>query len=302
MSKRFTETEIWNEDWYLDMPLEYRHFWHYVKDTCDHAGVWKPNVRRFNADIEKKVDLSVALDLFNAEKNRIEKLESGHWVLLDFVQFQYGTVLNLKNSCHLSVFNRLNKLGVSLGSLRGLIEVKEGSSRPQVEVKAGVKEQDKDIVKIIVSLEKRMISFKDDIMVNDNNYPIEMLAKFFDYWSEPNRSNTKMRYELEKTWSLPRRLKTWADRDLSGDVRKNSGKVAEFKMDAVGRAAIGYCTKCGKSDFYEPKTIKMDDSKCCNVLLVPRKPVLSELQKLREKYDEDKKPVVEKKYQSTEMY
>ena len=129
-----------------------------------------------------------------------------------------------------------------------------------------------------------MTSFKDDIMVNDNNYPIEMLAKFFDYWSEPNRSNTKMRYELEKTWSLARRLKTWADRDLAGDVRKKNGAVAEFKMDAVGRAAIGFCIKCGKSDFYEPKTVKVDDSKCCKALLVPRK------------------PPVEQKYQSTEIY
>ena len=93
-----------------------------------------------------------------------------------------------------------------------------------------------------------------------------------------------MRKELEKTWSLPRRLKTWADRDLSGDVRKNSGKVDEFKMDAVGRAAIGFCSKCGKSDFYEPKTVKMDDSKCCNTLLVPRK------------------PPVEQKFQTTEIY
>ena len=286
MPKRFHDTDIWNEDWFLDMDEEYRMFWFYLKDTCDHAGIWKPNVRRFNSEVGKKINLDKALELFNAEKKRIERLDSGHWVLLDFINFQYGSVLNLKNSCHLSVFNRLNKLEVSLGSLRGLIEVKEGSSRPQVEVKAGVKEQeqDKDIVKIIVSLEKRMISFKDDIMVNDNNYPKEMLAKFFDYWSEPNPSRTKMRKELEKTWDLKRRLKTWADRDLSGDVRKKNGSVAEFKMDAVGRAAIGYCTKCGKSDFYEPKTIKMDDSKCCNALLVPRK------------------PPVEQKYQSTEMY
>ena len=132
MSKRFHETEIWNEDWFLDMEEVYRMFWFYIKDTCDHAGIWKPNVRRFNADVENKVDLDVALELFNAEKKRIEKLESGHWVVLDFVHFQYGSVLNLKNSCHLSVFNRLNKLEVSLGSLRGLVEVKEGSSRPQV--------------------------------------------------------------------------------------------------------------------------------------------------------------------------
>ena len=300
MSKRFHDTDIWDEDWYLDMPLEYRSFWLYVKDKCDHAGIWRPNLRRFNSDIENKIDLDTAIEYFNVDKERITPLESGHWMVAEFVPFQYGKNLNLNNRVHLSVFNRLNDLEVNLGSIRGLNEVKLGSSRPQDEVKEGVK--DKDISKIVISLEKRMTSFKDDIMVNDNNYPKEMLAKFFDYWFEPNRSNTKMRYELEKTWSLARRLKTWADRDLAGDVRKKNGAVAEFKMDAVGRAAIGFCTKCGKSDFYEPKTVKVDDSKCCKALLVPRKPVLSELQRLREKYDEDKKPVVEKKYQSTEIY
>ena len=284
MSKRFHDTDIWDEDWYLDMSLEYRSFWGYVCDKCDHAGIWRPNLRRFNSDIENKIDLDTALTFFNVNKERIRTLESGHWMIAEFVPFQYGKNLNLNNRVHLSVFNRLKDLEVNLGSIRGLNEVKLGSSRPQVEVKEGVKDKDKDISKIVISLEKRMTSFKDDIMVNDNNYPIEMLAKFFDYWSEPNRSNTKMRYELEKTWSLARRLKTWADRDLAGDVRKKNGAVAEFKMDAVGRAAIGFCIKCGKSDFYEPKTVKVDDSKCCKALLVPRK------------------PPVEQKYQSTEIY
>jgi hypothetical protein len=283
MSKRFHDTDIWDEDWYLDMPLEYRSFWGYVCDKCDHAGIWRPNVRRFNADIENKIDLDTALQYFNTDKERIVPLESGHWMIAEFVPFQYGKNLNLNNRVHLSVFNRLKDLEVNLGSIRGLNEVKMGSSRPQVEVKEGVKDKDKDI-DIIVLLKKRMTSFKDDIMINDNNYPKEMLAKFFDYWSEPNRSNTKMRFELEKTWSLPRRLKTWADRDLDGDVRKKNGSVADFKMDAVGRAAIGWCSKCGKSDFYEPKTIKTDDSKCCNALLVPSK------------------PPVEEKFQATEIY
>ena len=284
MSKRFHDTDIWDEDWYLDIPLEYRSFWDYVCCKCDHAGIWRPNIRRFNSDIENKIDLDTAITFFNVNKERIRTLESGHWMIAEFVPFQYGKNLNLNNRVHLSVFNRLNDLEVNLGSIRGLNEVKLGSSRPQVEVKEGVKDKDKDISKIVISLEKRMTSFKDDIMVNDNNYPKEMLAKFFDYWSEPNRSNTKMRYELEKTWSLARRLKTWAERDLSGDVRKKNGAVAEFQMDSVGRAAIGFCTKCGKSDFYEPKTVKVDDSKCCKALLVPRK------------------PPVEQKYQSTEIY
>ena len=44
-------------------------------------------------------------------------------------------------------------------------------------------------------------------------YPKEMIRAFFDYWSELNKSGTKMRYELEKTWELPRRLSTWANRE-----------------------------------------------------------------------------------------
>ena len=283
MSKRFHETEIWNEDWFLDMDEVYRMFWFYVKDTCDHAGIWKPNVRRFNSEVGKKINLDKALQLFNAEKNRIEKLESGHWVLLDFVYFQYGKVLNLKNSCHLSVFNRLNKLEVSLGSLRGLIEVKEGSSRPQVEVKAGVKDKDKDIVKVIV-ISKRIKAFKMLVDSYSNKYPKEMLDEFYNHFAELNKTKTKMLCETFKTWEIEKRLVKWASNDYSGIMQKKNGAVDEFKMDTVGRAAIGWCTKCGKSDFYEPKTIKHDDSKCCNVLLVPRK------------------PTVEQNYQSQEIY
>ena len=59
-------------------------------------------------------------------------------------------------------------------------------------------------------------------------------------------------------------------------MRKKNGSVADFKMDAVNVSAIGFCSKWGKSDFYDPKTVKLDDSKCCKTLLVPRKPPVEE--------------------------
>ena len=40
-------------------------------------------------------------------------------------------------------------------------------------------------------------------------YGKETIREFFDYWTEPNKSKTKMRFELEKTWDLSRRLSTW---------------------------------------------------------------------------------------------
>ena len=42
---------------------------------------------------------------------------------------------------------------------------------------------------------------------------MEMIKAFADYWTEPNRSCSRMRFELQRTWSLPLRLATWARHD-----------------------------------------------------------------------------------------
>lgn len=36
--------------------------------------------------------------------------------------------------------------------------------------------------------------------------------KFHSYWTEPNKSKTRLRWEMEKTWDTKRRLSTWFDR------------------------------------------------------------------------------------------
>jgi hypothetical protein len=41
------------------------------------------------------------------------------------------------------------------------------------------------------------------------DYDEAMLAEFVSYWCEPNRSKTKLRYELQPTFCIERRLKTW---------------------------------------------------------------------------------------------
>jgi uncharacterized protein YdaU (DUF1376 family) len=61
-------------------------------------------------------------------------------------------------------------------------------------------------------IEDREFEFKKEIAAFEN-YPVEMLTAFFNYWSEPNKSKTKMRFELQKTFDIKRRLGTWASRD-----------------------------------------------------------------------------------------
>jgi hypothetical protein len=42
-----------------------------------------------------------------------------------------------------------------------------------------------------------------------NKIQIEEIKKFVSYWTEPNKSKTKIKWELEKTWDMKRRVGTW---------------------------------------------------------------------------------------------
>ena len=44
MAKRFTDTEIWEQDWFIDLPNKYKLLWNYIKDKCDNVGIWRPIV------------------------------------------------------------------------------------------------------------------------------------------------------------------------------------------------------------------------------------------------------------------
>ena len=60
---------------------------------------------------------------------------------------------------------------------------------------------------------KRELEFIELVNTNSNIYPLPMLKAFCNYWTEPNKSKTKMRFELEKTFEIGRRLVTWSSRD-----------------------------------------------------------------------------------------
>ena len=120
----------------------------------------------------------------------------------------------------------------------------------------------------INNIKERMQSFKDEIYIYKDKYDESLLADFYNYWSEPNRSNTKMNYELKPTFDISRRLVTWAKNDFSNNNVKNG--ATGYKLDANGKFYIAYCSKCNISDFYKEEDLKQD-SRCCNSSLSPNK-------------------------------
>lgn len=63
------------------------------------------------------------------------------------------------------------------------------------------------------SLAQRKEKLRVEIYAFEGLYPKAMLDKFFDYWTEENKSGTQMRYDKQPTWETKKRLKTWADRE-----------------------------------------------------------------------------------------
>ena len=108
---------------------------------------------------------------------------------------------------------------------------------PQRKEKDSIEEKRKE------NLDARKLKFTSTLSPFLETYGKDFLNDFYKYWTEPNKSNTKFKQELEKTWDLERRLETWAKNDKnfknSENGKSNNGsgnpnkKAYEFSVDRV---------------------------------------------------------------------
>jgi len=93
------------------------------------------------------------------------------------------------------------------------VRAKAGQSKPKQSI-ANLSKPEQNVTKLnenqSVTIQNRKEKFKSSLSPYIDKYGRDMLNAFFKYWTEPNPSNTKMRFELEKTWSVKLRLSNWA--------------------------------------------------------------------------------------------
>lgn len=65
-------------------------------------------------------------------------------------------------------------------------------------------------------LEPRRLAFIDELRVYQGTYTNDMLNAFYLYWTEPNKTFTKMRFEMEPVFDMKRRLGYWHNRNKNG--------------------------------------------------------------------------------------
>ena len=98
----------------------------------------------------------------------------------------------------------------------------------------------------------------------------DIAKEFIDYWTEKNHSGTRMKFELEKTFEIERRISRWIKNHKDWNTNKNK-EINEFKLDSTVNSYIAYCSKCGKSDFYDKYNIRNVDSTCCKTKIEPKR-------------------------------
>lgn len=80
-----------------------------------------------------------------------------------------------------------------------------------------------------IDIYTRKSDFADTLIPFVDTYGRDMIRDFYEYWTEPNEKNTKFRKELQKTWSLDRRLKTWNDNNF----KRNTNNTKQQKQDEL---------------------------------------------------------------------
>lgn len=117
MAKRFTDTEIWGEDWFIELPNKYKLFWQFIKDECDNAGFWRPNKSIFQKIVGEPINISDFLNFVNTGKERISILPSGKWFIKEFFVFQYGDKFSPTSHVHKGALKTLAQNGIHINQL-----------------------------------------------------------------------------------------------------------------------------------------------------------------------------------------
>lgn len=142
------------------------------------------------------------------------------WVDIKETKSNSGNLGNLKRY-NIDLYEKVLSNNITLKEAIELAKTRKNSHSdivPSQDI-AKLAVNDNVNVNVINKIEARSQIFKDSLLQYKNKHQVNMLKEFYNYWTEPNQSKTKMRFELEKTWSLDRRLETWAKRENSFNVK-----------------------------------------------------------------------------------
>ncbi len=80
-------------------------------------------------------------------------------------------------------------------------------------------------------LAEKQDQFLQTLQAYSNEYSKELIESFFEYWKEPNKSKTKMRFEMQDTWDLQLRLTRWEKNNYKFGKPPTQIEKSQFSHD-----------------------------------------------------------------------
>lgn len=168
------------------------------------------------------------------KENLIDSLVSGSFIKvenelisIDFLNEQ------LDAANHISRKNSEN--GKKSAALKAL-KLKEISTSVEIALNESSTNKNKNKNKSkeeVNNIDVRKLKFADTLKPYLEKYGRDMLKDFYQYWTEPNKSGTKFKQEMLKTWDVSRRLETWSRNDF-GKKKTDKGQEATQQQINLG--------------------------------------------------------------------
>lgn len=94
-----TDSTKWSDGWFGDLPMDMKLVWLYILDMCDHAGVYKVNLKllKFQTGTDRTEE-----QILEYLKDRVYLAENDKWFIPKFITFQYKNFFTSKTPAIIS--------------------------------------------------------------------------------------------------------------------------------------------------------------------------------------------------------
>lgn len=234
MAKRFTETDIWNKQWFQELNLKQKILLKYIFENCDCAGVWEMNFRLASFVIGETVTLDDIQEI-NNKKQQFEILDNGNLWVIDFIKFQYGKI---SENCkpHIPVINKLKKYNLFERVSKGYPKGTYGN----LEEKEKEKEKEKEIYNPLNKdyKEKENLIKEKESFFNPDSFCSTKTDELFSIYKANCKNLIPIRYE-KRNRRIQEKIQNFleetnADMALFNELcekANNLEKIANSKID-----------------------------------------------------------------------